>query len=996
MSQNLSRDNRLRVRNYRLRQKLQKNRPLDEDESTSEEETADKKRKEEFTLNKIEEKTVKNALQQQTVQENPESMDNVHEEPTTTATFQKLECDSIDENDFRFSSDEDFDTDDSDISDNQNDSSTSAYTIDSQEDSTIITDMRKWFYNHPIPYNHLDALLKTLHPYHPELPLTSKTLLKIPVQKMYEVKKFNPDDPSDDSEFLYIGIGDQLRRIVKPDQHEDLNLDLQFSVDGLPLFHSSSVEFWPILGRVHTATKLYDPFVIAIHSGRGKPKSVKKYLEKFIEELNKLLREGIEIEKFIEELNKLLREGIEIGEKHFTINVMCIICDAPARVFIKCIKGHTGYYACERCCVKGCQINRRTVFPVDDLVMRTDTSFRTQDNIEHHHDDVNNFDCSLSDITAFPFENKLGQIKKSIRSGRKPLHQFCRKKTNIEQVPADHMVRTVAMSPKKIINFAAVKIIDDKYPDLLNNIITFPMTFLNLNEHNEATVRYLVTPHTNDDKDFIIGMLSTVNAPPPDNWASMPCELINGYVTYEDAEKHQKNTLVTETEELVRQLSTLHRNNTTLAEEMNMLTAATESVTSPVADTTQSLDNSAGLSLDDDNNITMEALSPKKIINFAAVKIIDDKYPDLLNNIITVPMTFLNLNEHNEATVRYLETPHTNDDKDFIIGMLSTVNAPPPYSWASMACELINGYATYEDAEKHQENTLVTETEELVWQLSTLHRNNSTLAEEMNMLTAATESVTSPVADTTQSLDNSAGLSLDDDNNITMEAVTMDWNDICTKSDISGLKSYFDNFLKEFIKESEDRMKGFKTKQKSICQDIKNIDTKITNMQKDVDDIKTYIAENRQFAENENIITLDKIVEKYELSFPMKSLEDFKSFDEKLTEDLYDDLKKFFICSTNTKIQELKSCTQLFRRFFARELMITFTAQKKSKGKEAVFKDTRFFACYFESMKHVYAKIKVVTDIDLLKLIGIVINNANDWDGFRLKRAKLEDKNPED
>lgn len=45
----------------------------------------------------------------------------------------------------------------------------------------------------------------------------------------------------------------------------------------------------------------------------------------------------------------------------------------------------------------------------------------------HLTDDVKNLKCSLIGITAFPFKNKLGQLKKCVKSGKKPLEQLCRR-----------------------------------------------------------------------------------------------------------------------------------------------------------------------------------------------------------------------------------------------------------------------------------------------------------------------------------------------------------------------------------------------------------------------------------------------------------------------------------------------------------------------------------------------------------------------------------------
>ena len=143
-------------------------------------------------------------------------------------------------------------------------------------------------------------------------------------------------------------------------------MNLQFNIDGLPLFHSSPKEFWPILGKIHVKNEVTKPFVTSVWCGTGKPNSIQLYLK-----------------SFVEELNDLLENGINIGERLFKIRVMSFICDRPARSFIKCIKGHTGYYACERCNVKGYRHNHRTLFPCIEE-KRTDASFRSQIDVGHH------------------------------------------------------------------------------------------------------------------------------------------------------------------------------------------------------------------------------------------------------------------------------------------------------------------------------------------------------------------------------------------------------------------------------------------------------------------------------------------------------------------------------------------------------------------------------------------------------------------------------------
>lgn len=56
----------------------------------------------------------------------------------------------------------------------------------------------------------------------------------------------------------------------------------------------------------------------------------------------------------------------------------------PARAFIKCCKGHTGFYSCERCNVKGATVNYKRIFKETNCEERTLESFRNKTNPEHH------------------------------------------------------------------------------------------------------------------------------------------------------------------------------------------------------------------------------------------------------------------------------------------------------------------------------------------------------------------------------------------------------------------------------------------------------------------------------------------------------------------------------------------------------------------------------------------------------------------------------------
>lgn len=140
----------------------------------------------------------------------------------------------------------------------------------------------------------------------------------------------------------------------------------QINVDGVPLFKSSTKQFWPIL-CIFLHQAIYKPFPIAIYSGNAKPMSADEYLH-----------------DFIEEINQLLDEGIIINRHRFEVKIHSFICDTPARSFLKGVMGHGGFWACERCEIKGERVNRRTVYPPINCPERTDRSFRLQTQPQHH------------------------------------------------------------------------------------------------------------------------------------------------------------------------------------------------------------------------------------------------------------------------------------------------------------------------------------------------------------------------------------------------------------------------------------------------------------------------------------------------------------------------------------------------------------------------------------------------------------------------------------
>jgi len=94
------------------------------------------------------------------------------------------------------------------------------------------------------------------------------------------------------------------------------------------------------------------------------------------------------LQDFIAEAKTLTTNGVCIDNRQYQFQIIGLICDSPARSFLKCVKGHGGFYACERCVVKGVSVAHKRVYPQIDCMKRTVQSFLLQSDKEHHLPDI--------------------------------------------------------------------------------------------------------------------------------------------------------------------------------------------------------------------------------------------------------------------------------------------------------------------------------------------------------------------------------------------------------------------------------------------------------------------------------------------------------------------------------------------------------------------------------------------------------------------------------
>jgi hypothetical protein len=218
--------------------------------------------------------------------------------------------------------------------------------------------LREWGFQHNITQSALSDLLKGLRFWHPDLPKDARTLRQTPCVAV---------DKMGDGEFFYFGLVKSLEKHLEVAEliSNSKALHLTFNVDGLPVCKSSSTQLWPILCLIKEDVSM-SPFPIAIYCGSSKPPVAEFF------------------ESFVVELKSVLENGLLHDDKYFDVNIRGFVCDTPAKAFIKCTKGHNGFFGCDGCSQKGKHVEHRLVFLEQDAPLRTDQSFSDKSNREHH------------------------------------------------------------------------------------------------------------------------------------------------------------------------------------------------------------------------------------------------------------------------------------------------------------------------------------------------------------------------------------------------------------------------------------------------------------------------------------------------------------------------------------------------------------------------------------------------------------------------------------
>ncbi|XP_065647936.1 uncharacterized protein LOC136077156 [Hydra vulgaris] len=251
----------------------------------------------------------------------------------------------------------------------------------------------------------VNELLNILREEGLELPKDARTLLQTP-RKVNIIQKCG-------GTYTYLGIKKSLETIFLHHNFTERCIALCFSIDGLPLYKSSSTQLWPILASFGD----FDIFVVALYCGNKKPDSINDYLE-----------------DFVAELIELMEHSVSINGNQYDVNVKCFLCDAPAREFLKCIISHTGYDSCERCCIHGTHEGRVVFNDEIDYPLRENITFKNY-GYNHHQtsisplvlinlDMINNFPLDYMHLVCLGVVRRLLNYWKKGPGGKIAAHQF--------------------------------------------------------------------------------------------------------------------------------------------------------------------------------------------------------------------------------------------------------------------------------------------------------------------------------------------------------------------------------------------------------------------------------------------------------------------------------------------------------------------------------------------------------------------------------------------
>ncbi|CAI6373263.1 unnamed protein product [Macrosiphum euphorbiae] len=230
--------------------------------------------------------------------------------------------------------------------------------------SIFMSLVAEWAVNFKISQHALNGLLVILrqHSCFEYLPKDSRTILQTKPINTLNIHSVEPGN------YYHFGLANAIKENI-PLNFKNNAIHIVAGIDGLPLFKSTAEEFWPILAYIQPNRS--NVFPVGIYCGNRKPLDSNTFLK-----------------YFVEEINLLDNNGIEINGKNFKVILDVLCCDAPAKSFILKTKGHAGFSSCSRCEHEGEHLLNRMCFPYttpdNQPSKRTHQNYISQFDEEYH------------------------------------------------------------------------------------------------------------------------------------------------------------------------------------------------------------------------------------------------------------------------------------------------------------------------------------------------------------------------------------------------------------------------------------------------------------------------------------------------------------------------------------------------------------------------------------------------------------------------------------
>ncbi|XP_065682929.1 uncharacterized protein LOC124816529 isoform X4 [Hydra vulgaris] len=132
---------------------------------------------------------------------------------------------------------------------------------DSSNEESLRNDLADLAFTSKMTHVQVNGVLSVLRKHGFDVPKDSRTLVKS-TRTIVTYKKCGGD-------YLYFGLRKIITQSLEIDDSNEI-LNLKVNVDGIPLYKSSSLQFWPILCSINNST----PMIAALFSGNSKPNSV--------------------------------------------------------------------------------------------------------------------------------------------------------------------------------------------------------------------------------------------------------------------------------------------------------------------------------------------------------------------------------------------------------------------------------------------------------------------------------------------------------------------------------------------------------------------------------------------------------------------------------------------------------------------------------------------------------------------------------------------------